>query len=70
MWFPLGFYDLSLWLAVVAIILLGTSELISSHYGQTSFIIEEGRLRKAAFILGVLFLATVAVRIYAIIITL
>jgi len=68
--FPLGFYDVSLWLAVAAIILLATSELISPHYGQTSLIIEKGRLRMAALILGVLFLATVAIRIYEIIITL
>ena len=68
--FPLGFYDVSLWLAVTAIILLATSELISPHYSQTSLIIEKGRLRRAALILGLLFLATLAIRIYGIIIPL
>ena len=68
--FPLGFYDISLWLAVTAIILLATSELISPYYGQTGLIIEKDRLRTAALILGFLFLSTVAVRIYQIIITL
>jgi len=68
--FPLGFYDISLWLAVASIILLATSELISPHYGQTGLIMEKEYLRRAALILGVLFLATVAVRIYGIIITL
>ena len=67
--FPLELYDISLWLAISAIILLTTSELISPHYGQTDFIIEKGRLRTVAHILGVLFLSTVAVRIFQIIIT-
>ena len=70
MWFPLEFFDISLWLAISAIILLATSELISPYYGQTGLIIEMGRLRTAALILGFLFLSTVAVRIYQIIITL
>ena len=69
MMFPLGFYDLSLWLAISSIFLLATSELISPNYGQTGLIIEKGRLRTAALILGVLFLFTVAIRIYWIIIT-
>ena len=69
MMFPLGFYDLSLWLAISSIILFATSELISPNYGQTGLIIDKGRLRTAALILGVLFLSTVAIRIYWIIIT-
>jgi len=69
MQFPLGFYDISLWLAITAIILLATSELISPYYGQTGLIIEKGNLRTVALILGFLFLSTVAVRIYQIIIT-
>jgi len=67
MQFPLTFWDISLWLAVTAIILLATSELISPHYGQTSLIIEKRRLRQAALILGILFMITVIVRIYGII---
>jgi len=67
MQFPLTFWDISLWLAVTAIILLATSELISPHYGQTNVIIEKRRLRQAALILGILFMITVIVRIYGII---
>jgi hypothetical protein len=67
MQFPLELYDISLWLAISAIILLTTSELISPHYGQTGLIMEKGRLRTVALILGVLFLSTVAVRIFQII---
>ena len=70
MQFPLEFYDISLWLAISSIILLTTSELISPYYGQTGLIIEKSHLRTAALILGILFLFTVAIRIYQMIITL
>ena len=63
----MGFWDISLWLAVTAIILLATAELISPYYGKTNLVIEKKRLKQAALLLGVLFLITVAVRIYGII---
>ena len=65
--FPMGFWDISLWLAVTAIILLATAELISPYYGRTNLVIEKKRLKQAALLLGVLFLITVAIRIYGII---
>jgi len=65
--FPLSFWDISLWLAVTAIILLITSELISPHYGKTNILINRKRLRNAALTIGILFLITVAIRIYGII---
>lgn len=68
--FPLGFHELSLWLAISSIILLATSELLSPYYGRTGLLIEKGRLRRVALVLGVLFLSTVAIRIYQIILTL
>lgn len=64
MLFPLTFWDVSLWLAVTAIILLATSELISPRYGKTSLIIEKRRLRQAALLLGILFMLTTVIRIY------
>ena len=67
MQFPMGFWDISLWLAVMAIILLATAELISPYYGRTNLVIEKKRLKQVALLLGVLFLITVAVRIYGII---
>jgi len=67
MQFPMGFWDISLWLAVTAIILLATAELISPYYGRTNLVIEKKRLKQVALLLGVLFLITVAVRIYGII---
>jgi hypothetical protein len=64
---PLSFWDISLWLAVTAIILLITAELISPYYGQTNLLINKERLKKAALLMGALFLITVAIRIYGII---
>ena len=69
MQFPLSLWDISLWLAVTAIILLVTSELISPHYGKTSILIRKKRLRNVALTVSILFLVTVAIRIYEIIVT-
>ena len=66
--FPLNFWDISLWLAVTAIILLITSELISPYYGKTNLLINKKRLRNAALTVSTLFLMTVAIRIITIII--
>jgi len=66
--FPLGFSDLSLWTAVVAIILLITSELLSPYYGRTGILLNRRRLRFAALIVAFIFLGTVAYRVYQIII--
>ena len=67
--FPLTFWDISLWLAVTAIILLITSELISPYYGKTNLLINKKKLRNIATITATLFLITVAIRIYTIITT-
>jgi hypothetical protein len=69
MQFPLSFWDISLWLAVTAIILLVTSELISPYYGKSKIPINKQKLRKAALIIGTLFLVTVIIRVYEIIIS-
>lgn len=56
--------DISLWIAVVAIILLVTSELISpysEHFGD--FVIDKTRLRLMALILGAAFMVTVLLRV-------
>jgi len=65
--FPLTFWDTSLWLAITAIILLATAELISPYYGQTNLLIEKRRLRQVALLLGILFMITVAIHTYGII---
>jgi hypothetical protein len=65
--FPLSFGDISLWLAVTAIILLITSELISPYYGKRNLLINRKKLRNVALTMSILFLITVAIRIYKII---
>jgi hypothetical protein len=65
--FPLGFWDLSLWTAITAIILLATSELLSPYYGRTGLLIDKKRLRIVALVVALIFLATVAYRIYDIV---
>ena len=64
---PLSFWDISLWLAITAIILLITSELISPYYGKTNLLINKKRLKNAALTMGILFLITVVIRIFDII---
>jgi hypothetical protein len=58
--------DISLWIAVMAIILLVTSELISPYsenFGD--FAIDKTRLRLVALIFGAAFMVTVLLRIIA-----
>jgi len=63
--FPLSISDISLWLAVMAIILLITSELLSSSTGYSqSVIVEKKRLRLVALALGIGFTVTVVMRIF------
>lgn len=69
MWFPLGLSDLTLWTAIVAIILLITSEIFSPYYGRTEIMINRRRLRLVALIVAFIFLGTVAYRVYQIVIT-
>lgn len=66
---PLTFWDISLWLAVTAIILLVTAELVSPYYGQKNLLINKKKLQRAALTTGILFLITVAIRIISIIST-
>jgi hypothetical protein len=64
--FPLSVSDIGLWLAVTAIILLVTSELISSSTGLLGNVaIEKKRLRLLALMVGMGFMATVIMRIFS-----
>ena len=65
--FPLSFWDISLWTAITAIILLATSELLSPYYGRTGVLIDRKRLRIVALVVALIFLTTVAYRIYEIV---
>lgn len=64
MQFPLSPSDISLWLAVQAIILLITSELlVSATDTAQSIVIDKQRLRLVALGLGAGFMGTVVMRI-------
>jgi len=54
--------DISLWIAITAIILLITSELLFSYSGHINFPIDKTRLRLTALILGAAFMVTVLLR--------
>jgi len=61
--FPLSIWDISLWIAVTAIMLLVTSELLapySDYFGD--FVIDKTRIRLAALLLGATFMVTVMLR--------
>jgi hypothetical protein len=65
--FPLTLVDASLVLAVTAIVLLITSEILSPYYCPAILKIDRKRLRNAALTTSILFLITVTIRIGAII---
>ena len=65
MQFPLTMSDISLWLAVTAIILLITSELLFTSTGTLgNIVINKKRIRLLALGLGLAFLATVVMRVF------
>ncbi len=63
--FPLSLSDVSLWLAVTAIILLVTSELLySSPKYSMRLLVERKNLRFAAIGCGLAFMVTVGMRVF------
>ena len=67
--FPLDFWQVSLLIAITAIILLITSEMLSPYYGKVNISINKKRLKQASIVFSVIFLGTVAVRIIEILIS-
>ena len=62
--FPLSLFEISLWLAVTAIIVLVTFELIFSSSGSLgNIVVDKKRLRLIAIGLGLGFLATVITQV-------
>jgi hypothetical protein len=58
---PLTVQDLSLLLAVSAILLLVTAELVPYVFGEKTLVSDMKKLRNLAMVLGVLFVVTVAI---------
>lgn len=70
MMFPLDFWDISLILAITAIILLITSEMLSPYYGKVNILVNKEKLKNAAITFSIIFLATVAIRMASMILSL
>jgi hypothetical protein len=64
---PLDFYNVSLWFAVTGLILFITAQLVSAYDGNATLLIDQRKLKNTAIMIGVLFLLTVAMRIYGIV---
>jgi len=69
MTFPLDFWQISLLIAITAIILLITSEMLSPYYGKVNIPINKKRLKQTSIAFSVIFLGTVALRIIEILLS-
>jgi hypothetical protein len=58
---PITVQDLSMLLAVSAILLLVTAELVPYVFGEKTLVSDMKKLRNLALVLGVLFVVTVAI---------
>jgi hypothetical protein len=65
--FPLSFWDISFWLAATAVVLLVTSELIAPYWGKANILINKKRLKNTALAVSIVFLATVVIRVFGVI---
>lgn len=63
--FPLNFLDLSLFFAILSLILLVTSGVLSSERAGKNVLINTRKLRKAALVVSTLFVITVALRMFS-----
>ena len=62
----LPFLDITVLLAITAIILLVTAELISPNYGKINLIIDRNRLRTISTVIGIFFILTIILNITSI----
>ena len=61
--FPLSVWDISMLFAFAAIVLLLTSELLTTYHGKINLKINRKRLRSSAVVFSSLFLVTVGMKI-------
>jgi hypothetical protein len=64
--FPFDFWNISLFFAATSIILVTAVQLVSAYEGEVTLLIDQRKLKTAAVIMGILFLATVPINIYRI----
>jgi hypothetical protein len=62
----LPLFDITVLLAISALILLVTAELTSSYYGKINLIIDKSRLRQVSTLVGLLFILTIILNILSI----
>ncbi|MCW3997874.1 MAG: hypothetical protein NWF10_04820 [Candidatus Bathyarchaeota archaeon] len=62
--FPVDLGELSVLYAVIALILLVTSELLSPYHHRINLLVSRKRLRVVAIVFSVLFIVTVSLRIF------
>jgi hypothetical protein len=67
--FPVSYEELRLWIAVIAVILLTTSELLSVAYGRTNIYVNRDRLKRVSQMLGSIVLLSFLVQILILFIT-
>lgn len=67
--FPLDLLEVSLLLAIIALVLLMTSELLLPHHRKANILISKKKLRKSAIVFAGLFVVTIAIRTISIILT-
>ena len=60
-------WDLSLWLAASSIVLLVTSEVLLELIGENQVRVDRTRVRIAGFVVAILFLVTIALRIFEVV---
>jgi hypothetical protein len=60
---PITLQELSLLLAVSAILVLGTAEIVPYVFGEKTLVSDMKKLRILAVVLGTLFLVTVAITV-------
>ena len=66
MMFPLDLGDICVLVAVIAIILLVSSEMLSSYYGNVNIMIDKKKLKNATISVLITLLITLAVRVITI----
>jgi hypothetical protein len=64
---PITFDDISILLAVGAVVLLITNELSSPHYGLTNLTLNKKKIYNSAIVVSILFFVTVALKIFGIV---
>ncbi len=69
MMFPIEFWNISLLFALISIVLLITSELLSSRYSNITIFLDRKKMKYTAFTTSIIFLATVVIRLGSIIIS-